>query len=65
MKKVWMWIGSHKLIVLLGLTILAALSLIFVDVDGIADDADFSNNENIEVVEMSEIEQDSIICDSI
>lgn len=37
MKKVWNWIATHKWVVLVGLTALAALSLIFVDVDGVAD----------------------------
>lgn len=37
MKKVWNWIATHKWVVLVALTALAALSLIFVDVDGVAD----------------------------
>lgn len=37
MKKVWNWIATHKWVVLVALTALAALSLIFVDKDGVAD----------------------------
>lgn len=37
MKKFWKWIATHKWVVLVGLTALAALSLIFVDTDGVAD----------------------------
>ena len=37
MKKLWEWIATHKWVVLVGLTALAALSLIFVDTDGVAD----------------------------
>lgn len=36
MKKVWNWIAAHKWIVLVALTALAALSLIFVDKDGVS-----------------------------
>lgn len=47
MKKVWNWIATHKWVVLVALTALAALSLIFVDKDGVAD----KKVENYEVVE--------------
>lgn len=37
MKKIWNFINTHKWVVLVALTALAALSLIFVDTDGVAD----------------------------
>ena len=47
MKKIWNWITAHKWVVLVALTALAALSLIFVDKDGVAD----KKVENYEAVE--------------
>ena len=47
MKKIWNFINTHKWVILVALTALAALSLIFVDKDGVAD----KKVENYEAVE--------------
>lgn len=46
MNKVFDWIKSHKWVILVALTALAAISLLFVDKDGVAD-----NTVSYEVVE--------------
>ena len=48
MKKVWKWIATHKWVVLLALTVLAALSLLFVDVDGVDNSISIEQYEVVE-----------------